>query len=120
MYLSKNLKTVNIGYTNKHFVKHRVNTLNFSKYSSDEKLEKFNGIDFKIWQTEYVLSNNYESGKHSQRRISKENGNPPMKEFLMTIEAWKQSNVLCKNYIFNRLENNLHDIHSTYKITKEV
>ena len=39
---------------------------------------------------------------------------------LLTIEAWMQSDFLCRNYILNRLENNLYDIYSSYKTAKEV
>ena len=42
------------------------------------------------------------------------------KEMLLTIEAWTQSGFLCMNYIFNRLENNLYDIYSSYKSAKEI
>ena len=44
----------------------------------------------------------------------------PTREMLLTIEAWTQSDFLCKNYILNRLENNLYDIYSSYKTAKEV
>ena len=39
---------------------------------------------------------------------------------LLRIEAWTQSDFLCRNYILNRLENNLYDIYSSYKTAKEV
>ena len=45
---------------------------------------------------------------------------PPTREMLLTIEAWTLSDFLCMNYIFNRLENNLYDIYSSYKTAKEV
>ena len=45
---------------------------------------------------------------------------PPKRKMLLTIEAWTQSDFLCMNYIFNRLENNLYDIYSSYKTAKEI
>ena len=57
--------------------------------------------------------------------ITREDGpkattDPPTREMLLTIEAWMQSDFLCRNYILNRLENNLYDIYSSYKTAKEV
>ena len=52
--------------------------------------------------------------------VPKATTDPPTREMLLTIEAWMQSDFLCRNYILNRLENNLYDIYSSYKTTKEV
>ena len=52
--------------------------------------------------------------------VPKATTDPPTREMLLTIEAWMQSDFLCRNYILNRLENNLYDIYSSYKTAKEV
>ncbi|CAL8168240.1 unnamed protein product [Prunus armeniaca] len=46
--------------------------------------------------------------------------NPMSKETMMTIEAWKQSDFLCRNYILNMLNDTLYDIYSSYNYAKEV
>ncbi|XP_021810132.1 uncharacterized protein LOC110753527 [Prunus avium] len=50
----------------------------------------------------------------------KTNENPMSKETMMTIEARKQSDFLCENYIRNRLDDTLYDIYSSYNSAKEV
>ena len=52
--------------------------------------------------------------------VPKATTDPPTREMLLTIEAWMQSDFLCRNYILDRLENNLYDIYSSYKTAKEV
>ena len=52
--------------------------------------------------------------------VPKATTDPPTREMLLTIEAWMQSDFLCRNYILNCLENNLYDIYSSYKTAKEV
>ena len=52
--------------------------------------------------------------------VPKATTDPPTREMLLTIEAWMQFDFLCRNYILNRLENNLYDIYSSYKTAKEV
>ena len=52
--------------------------------------------------------------------VPKATTDPPTREMLLMIEAWTQSDFLCRNYILNSLENNLYDIYSLYKTAKEV
>ena len=52
--------------------------------------------------------------------VPKATTDPHTREMLLTIEAWTQSDFLYRNYILNRLENNLYDIYSSYKTAKEV
>ena len=52
--------------------------------------------------------------------VPKATTDPHTREMLLTIEAWMQSDFLSRNYILNRLENNLYDIYSSYKTAKEV
>ncbi|XP_016651037.1 PREDICTED: uncharacterized protein LOC107881548 [Prunus mume] len=58
---------------------------------------------------------------HVVREEAPKSGENPMsKETMMTIEAWKQSDFLCRNYILNRLDDTLYDIYSSYNSAKEV
>ena len=97
------------------------NTLSVSKNSSNEKLDKFNGTDFKRWQQKmlfYLTTMNL--ANITREEVPKATTDPPTREMLLTIEAWMQSDFLYRNYILNRLENNLYDIYSSYKTAKEV
>ena len=97
------------------------NTLSDSKNPSNEKRDKFNGIDFKRWQQKmlfYLTTMNL--ANIIRKDVPKATTDPPTREMLLTIEAWTQSDFLCRNYILNRLENNLYDIYSSYKTAKEV
>ena len=99
----------------------QTNTVVVSKNPSDEKPEKFNGIDFKRWQQKmlfYLTTMNL--ANIVKENVPKPDKEPLSKESLMTIEAWTQSDFLCRNYILNRLENNLYDIYSSYKTAKQV
>ncbi|CAL8121381.1 unnamed protein product [Prunus armeniaca] len=86
-----------------------------TKNPYDEKPEKFKGIDFKRWQQKmlFYLTTMYLA--HVVRKEAPKSGENPMsKETTMTIEAWKQSDFLCRNYILNRLDDTLYDIYSSY------
>ena len=97
------------------------NTLSVSKNPYDEKPDKFNGTDFKRWQQKmlfYLTTMNL--ANITREDVPKATTDPPNGEMLLTIEAWMQSDFLCRNYILNRLENNLYDIYSSYKTANEV
>ena len=97
------------------------NTLSVSNNPSDEKPDKFNGTDFKRWQQKmlfYLTTMNL--ANITREDVPKATTDPPTREMLLTIEAWMQSDFLCRNYILNRLENNLYYIYSSYKTAKEV
>ena len=81
------------------------NTLSVSKNPSDEKPDKFNGTDFKRWQQKmlfYLTTMNLEN--ITREDVPKATTDPPTREMLLTIEAWMQSDFLCRNYILNRLK----------------
>ena len=42
------------------------------------------------------------------------------KQIVATIEAWKHSDFLCKNYILNGLDNTMYNVYSQVKIAKEL
>ncbi|CAL2255706.1 unnamed protein product [Prunus armeniaca] len=92
-----------------------------TKNPHDEKPEKFKGIDFKRWQQKMLFYLTTMNLAHVVREESPKSGENPMsKETMMTIEAWKQSDFLCRNYILNRLDDTLYDIYSSYNSAKEV
>ena len=45
---------------------------------------------------------------------------PTSKESMMTVDAWKNSDFLCMNYILNRLDDTLYDIYSLCNSAKEL
>jgi len=44
----------------------------------------------------------------------------PEGERIMVIEAWKHSDFLCKNYILNGLHDDLYNVYSNMKTSKDV
>ena len=42
------------------------------------------------------------------------------KKIVETIEAWKHSDFLCKNYILNGLNNTMYNVYSQVKTAKEL
>ena len=44
----------------------------------------------------------------------------PDREKLMIVEAWKQSDFLCKSYIFCTLEDDLYNVYSAITTSKEL
>ncbi|KAH7538316.1 hypothetical protein FEM48_Zijuj03G0186700 [Ziziphus jujuba var. spinosa] len=63
----------------------------FSKNLSDEKPQKFNGIDFKRWQQKMIFYLTTMNLAHIvKEEVPKADGDPPSKESLMTIEeVWE-------------------------------
>ena len=42
----------------------------------------------------------------------------PVRETFIIIEAWKQSDFLCKGYILSALEDDLYNVYSAIKTSK--
>ncbi|KAF3629380.1 hypothetical protein FXO38_27721 [Capsicum annuum] len=86
-----------------------------------EKLEKFVGIDFKQWQQKMFF---YLITLCLQRFISEDAPAVPEgtsdKEHFMIVEAWKHSDLLCRNYILSGLQDDLYNIYSGTKTSKEL
>ena len=84
------------------------------------KLEKFTGLDFKRWQQKmfYLITLNLAKVLHENAPTLKEGETD--KQIVATIEAWKHSDFLCKNYIFNWLDNMVYNVYSQVKTTKEL
>ncbi|CAL2228229.1 unnamed protein product [Prunus armeniaca] len=77
-----------------------------SKTSHAKKPEKFKGTDFKphILRQDAPVSNE----------------NLATKETVTAIDAWTQSDFLCRNYILNGLDDALYDVYAAFKTAREV
>ncbi|CAN6715569.1 unnamed protein product [Malus baccata var. baccata] len=89
------------------------------KYS--EKPEKFKGLDFKRWQQKMLFFLTTMNLAHVVKEEAlTSNENLMIKETVMAIEAWNHSEFCCRNYILNSLDDNLYDIYSLCKTSKEL
>ncbi|KAM3282704.1 hypothetical protein P3S67_026349 [Capsicum chacoense] len=86
-----------------------------------EKVEKFLGIDFKRWQQKMFF---YLNTLCLQRFTSKDTPEVPEgtsnKDRFVIVEAWKHSDFFCRNYILSGLQDDLYNIYSGTKISKEL
>jgi len=81
--------------------------------SHGEKPEKFNGTEFKRWQQKMLF---YLTTLHLARYIREDVPKPKEGEtadfqLVAAIDAWKQGDFLCRNYILNGLENSLYNVY---------
>ncbi|XXG67135.1 hypothetical protein AAC387_Pa06g0549 [Persea americana] len=86
-----------------------------------EKPEKFNGIEFKRWQQKmlfYLTTLNLARFLHEEAYALKEG--KTNKEVVAAVEAWKNADFLCQNYILNRLDNTLYNMYCSLKTVKEL
>ena len=86
-----------------------------------EKLEMFNGINFKRWQQKmlfYLTTLNLT--KFLNEDGPKLDVGETYKEKLAAVDAWNHSNFLCRNYVLNGLENTLYNVYSPLKTAKEL
>ncbi|PHT78697.1 hypothetical protein T459_16749 [Capsicum annuum] len=86
-----------------------------------EKPRKFSGIDFKRWQQKMFF---YLTTLCLQRFTSEDAPEVPEgisdKDHFVIIEAWKHSDFLCRNYILSGLQDDLYNVYSGTKISKEL
>ncbi|KAM3200253.1 putative protein isoform X1 [Capsicum annuum] len=86
-----------------------------------EKPKKFTGIDFKRRQQNMFF---YLTTLCLQWFTSEDAPEVPEgtsdKERFVIVEAWKHSDFLCRNYILSGLQDNLYNIYSGTKISKEL
>ncbi|KAF3659430.1 hypothetical protein FXO38_12645 [Capsicum annuum] len=86
-----------------------------------EKPRKFTVIDFKRWQQKMFF---YLTTLCLQRFTSEDAPEVPegtsKKEHFMIVEAWKHSNFLCRNYILTALQDDLYNVYSGTKTSKEL
>ena len=98
-----------------------IDTLVVTPTIHGEKPEKFTGLDFKRWQQKmlfYLTTLNLPKVLHEDAPTLKEGETD--KQIVETIEAWKHSNFLCKNYILNWLNNTMYNVYSQVKTAKEL
>ncbi|GMP85165.1 hypothetical protein CsSME_00038436 [Camellia sinensis var. sinensis] len=86
-----------------------------------EKLEKFNGNDFKRWQQKmmfYLATLNLAHFTHEKALAL--NGGETDQQVVAAVDAWKHGDFLCWNYILNGLDNTLYNVYSVKSTTKEL
>ncbi|XP_060170498.1 uncharacterized protein LOC132601435 [Lycium barbarum] len=86
-----------------------------------EKPGKFSGINFKGWQQImffWLTTLGMQKFTNEDPPVPEE-GMPENQRF-MVIEAWKHSDFLCKGYILSALEDDLYNVYSSAKTSKEL
>ena len=89
--------------------------------SPREKLEKFNGLNFKRWHQKMLF---YLTTLNLTRFLTEEA--PKLKEdehdiqVINAVDAWKHSDFLCRNYVMNVLTDSLYNVYTNKKTTKEL
>ncbi|PHT31475.1 hypothetical protein CQW23_27812 [Capsicum baccatum] len=86
-----------------------------------ENPKKFTGIDFKRWKQKMFF---YLTTLCLQRFTSEDGPEVPKgtsdKGSFVIMEAWKNSDCLCRNYILSGLQDDLYNIYSGTKTSKEL
>ncbi|KAF3652248.1 putative glucan endo-1,3-beta-glucosidase A-like [Capsicum annuum] len=86
-----------------------------------EKPRKFSGIDFKRWQQKMFF---YLTTLCLQRFTSEDTPEVPEgtsdKDRFIIVEAWKHLDFLCRNYILSGLQDDLYNVYSGTKTSKEL
>ena len=84
-----------------------------------EKLEKFNGLNFKRWQQKMLF---YLTTLNLARFLTEDppQANEEDRGFLMAFDVWKSSDYLCRNYVMNSLADALYNVYCVKKTTKEL
>ena len=91
-----------------------------TRVSHGEKLEKFNGNDFKRWQQKMLLNlTKLNLAKFLREDAPVCSENEADCQVVAAVDAWKHSDFLCKNYILNGLDNTLYNVYSPIKTTRE-
>ncbi|KAF3684750.1 putative phosphoserine aminotransferase, chloroplastic-like [Capsicum annuum] len=89
--------------------------------SPAEKPEKFSGINFKRWQQKMFF---YLTTLCLQRFTSENAPEVPEgtsdKDRFVIVETWKHLDFLCRNYILNGLQDDLYNVYSGTKTSKEL
>ena len=89
--------------------------------SYGEKLEKFNGTDFKRWQQKmlfYLITLNLARFLREDAPSLKENEID--KQVVVVVEAWKHVDFLCRNYLLNGLDNTLYNVYCAFNTAREL
>ena len=94
---------------------------NPNSYTQAEKSSKFTGVNFKGWQQRVFF---WLTALGLQKFTSEDTpvhaDDMPDREKFMIIEAWKQEDFLCKGYILSILEDDLYNVYSAIKTSKEL
>ncbi|XP_055814101.1 uncharacterized protein LOC129883467 [Solanum dulcamara] len=86
-----------------------------------EKLGKFICIDFKRWQQKmFFYLTTFSLQRFTNEDASVVEEETPDNEKFIVIEACTHSDFLCNNYIFNGLEDDLYNVFSVCKTSKEL
>ena len=86
-----------------------------------EKSEKFNGTEFKRWQQKmlfYLTTLNLVRFLNESAPVLTEEMTTP--DRFAAVDAWNHADFLCRNYIFNGLDNILYNVYSPMKTAKEL
>ena len=86
-----------------------------------EKLEKFNGLNFKRWQQKmlfYLTTLNL--ARFLTEKPSKLSKGETDMQVVNVVDAWKHSDFLCKNYVMNKLHDSLYNVYCAIKTAKKL
>ena len=89
--------------------------------SQGEKLEKFNGTEFKRWQQKmlfYLATLNLVCFLQEAAPALKEN--ETYRQVVAAVEAWKHVDFLCRNYLLNGLDNTLYNVYCAFNTAREL
>ena len=89
--------------------------------SPREKQEKFNRLNFKIWQHKmlfYLTTLNLAIFLIEDAPKLKEDKHDI--QVINVVDAWKHTAFLCRNYVMNSLTDSLYNVYSDKKTTKEL
>ena len=89
--------------------------------SHGEKLEKFNGTEFKRWQRKmlfYLTTLNLARFLQEDAPALKENETE--RQLVAAVEAWKYADFLCRNYLLNGLDNTLYNVYCAFNTAREL
>ena len=86
-----------------------------------EKLEKFNGSDFKCWRQKLCF---YQTTLNLAKFFKKEaptfvEGEVDKDKYVV-VDVWKNANFLYKSYVLNGLDNTLYNVYSVKSTAKEM
>ncbi|PHT89143.1 hypothetical protein T459_04256 [Capsicum annuum] len=86
-----------------------------------EKFKKFTGIDFKRWQQKmfFYLTTLCFQRFTFEEALAVPEGTSDQERFVI-VESWKHSDFLCRNYILSGIQDDLYNVYSGTKTTKEL
>ena len=85
-----------------------------------ENSEKFNGLNFKIWQQKMFYLTTLNFVKFLTEDAPKLKGDEHDIQVISVVEAWKHYDFLYRNYVMNTLIDSLYNVYSDKKSAKEL